>query len=60
MIPTPGPVNIYFLQNRDGTGYRRVSKSRVNAMIESGRAEWVGTDWNEETQSYAHFADRIR
>ena len=52
--------NIYFLQTVDGTGYRRVPRDEVNAMIERGDAEWVGTDYDEETCTYAHFADRIR
>ena len=58
--PAPGPANIYFLQAKDGSGYRRTPKDRVNAMIENGEAEWAGSDWDEETQSYAHFADRTR
>jgi hypothetical protein len=51
--------NIYFLQTRDGKTYRRSTREKVNALIEAGKAEWVGTDGDEETNIVAHYADRI-
>jgi hypothetical protein len=51
--------NIYFLQTVDGKSYRHTTREKVNAMIEAGKAEWVGTDGDEETNIVAHYADRI-
>ena len=51
--------NIYYLQTRDGKSYRRSTREKVNALIETGKAEWVGTDGDEKTNIVAHYADRI-
>lgn len=51
--------NIYQLQTRDGQSYHRSTRERVNALIEKGQAEWVGTDYDEEADAIIHYADRI-
>jgi hypothetical protein len=51
--------NVYRLQTLDGKSYAPSSRDRVNALIETERAEWIGTDWDEETDTVVHYADRI-
>lgn len=51
--------NLYRLQTKDGQGYAPSSRERVNALIETERAEWIGTDWDEDKEAFVHFADRI-
>lgn len=53
------PVNLYRLQTSDGQGYAPSSRERVNALIETERAEWIGTDWDEDKNAFVHYADRI-
>jgi hypothetical protein len=54
------PPNLYRLQTEDGESYSPSTRDKVNALIESGGAEWVGTDFNEEVGAYVHYADRIK
>ena len=51
--------NLYRLQTLDGQGYAPSSRNRVNTLIETERAEWIGTDWDEDLDAYVHYADRI-
>lgn len=51
--------NLYRLQSRDGQIYVPILREKVNALIEKGLAEWVGTDYNAERDAYIHYADRI-
>ena len=52
-------TNIYYLQTVDGKSYRRSTMWKVNKLIMEEKAEWVGTDGDEETDIVAHYADRI-
>lgn len=51
--------NLYRLQTLDGQSYSPCSLSKVNHLIEDERAEWVGTDFDEDLNAYVHYADRI-
>lgn len=51
--------NLYRLQTLDGQSYSPSSRERVNALIESERAEWIGTDYDEGLNAVVHYADRI-
>lgn len=51
--------NVYRLQTWDGSGYAPVSKERCNTLVEEGKAEWVGTNYDEARDAYVHYADRI-
>lgn len=53
------PRNVYRLQTRDGKSYAPSSRDRCNALVTTGRAEWAGTDYDEDKDAYVHFADRI-
>lgn len=50
--------NLYRLQTLDGQSYTPSSRERVNTLIETGRAEWIGTDWDEDKKAFVHYADR--
>jgi len=50
--------NLYRLQSRDEEMYHPVSRAIANLMVEKGRAEWVGTDYDEELDAFVHYADR--
>jgi hypothetical protein len=52
-------VNLYRLQTLDGKSYTPSSRDRVNYLIETERAEWVGTDYDEDKDAFIHYADRI-
>ncbi len=54
MVPS---VNVYMLQSRGG-GYHPIRREVVNILIEKGRAEWIGTDYDEEQDAFVHYADR--
>lgn len=49
--------NIYYLQTRDGRSYRQASQNEVNVLIENGKAEWAGTDGDEDSDTVTHYAD---
>ena len=51
--------NAYRLQRVDGQEYEPMTREEVNARIEKGWAEWIGTDYDEKTDTYVHYADRI-
>ena len=51
--------NVYWLQGPDGKSYNLTTREEVNERIEKGWAEWVGTDYDEKTDTYVHYADRI-
>jgi hypothetical protein len=51
--------NVYRLQGPDGQTYNLTTREAINARIERGWAEWVGTDYDEKTDTYVHYADRI-
>jgi len=51
--------NLYFLEAEDGT-YRLSTRDKVNALIEKGEAEWVGSDPDEDHNAVIHYADRIK
>lgn len=50
--------NVYRLQSRDEETYHPVSRAVANLMVEKERAEWVGTDYDEELDAFVHYADR--
>lgn len=50
--------NVYRLQTLDGQSYAPSTRERVNALIEAERAEWIGTDYDEDKDAYVHYADR--
>lgn len=49
--------NVYRLQSRDGA-YYPISRATVNLLIEKGKAEWIGTDYDEDKDAFVHYADR--
>jgi hypothetical protein len=51
--------NVYRLQTLDGQSYAPSSRERVNSLIETEHAEWVGTDYDEDKDEFVHYADRI-
>jgi len=51
--------NLYRLQARNGDQYHPISREVVNLLIEKGRAEWIGTDYEEKMDAFVHYADRI-
>jgi hypothetical protein len=51
--------NVYRLQSHDGQTYHPTSRVVVNILIEKGRAEWIGTDYEEKMDAFVHYADRI-
>jgi hypothetical protein len=51
--------NLYYLQTRSGYSYNRSTREKVNALIEKGGAEWIGTDYDEDRDEFVHYADRI-
>ena len=52
--------NLYRLQTVDGQRYAPSSRGMVNLLVEKGKAEWVGTDYDEDKDAFVHYADRIR
>jgi hypothetical protein len=52
-------TNVYRLQGPDGQTYNLTTLENINARIERGWAEWVGTDYDEEKDEYVHYANRI-
>lgn len=50
--------NLYYIQTRDGKSYRRSTREKVNALIEEGRAEWSGSEYDEDLDAVVHYADR--
>jgi hypothetical protein len=59
VAPTVTTKNLYRLQSRDEETYHPVSREVANLMVEKGRAEWIGTDYEEERDAFVHYADRI-
>ena len=52
--------NIYRLQSVvDKSRYHSTSQEHVNRLVESGKAEWVGTDWDEDADAFVHYVDRV-
>jgi len=58
-VEAPVTKNAYRLQRVDGQEYEPMTREEVNARIEKGWAEWIGTDYDEKTDTYVHYADRI-
>jgi len=52
--------NLYRLQSQDGETYNPARREVVNLLIEKGRAEWIGTDYEEDKDAFVHYADRIK
>lgn len=51
--------NAYRLQGPDGQTYNPATLDEINARIELGWAKWIGTDYDEKTDTFVHYADRI-
>jgi len=59
VAPTVTVRNLYRIERVDGEGYAPTSRGVANLLVEKGRAEWVGTDYDEDLDAFVHYADRI-
>src|SRR5262245_50200390 len=58
-VVSPVKQNLYRIQRVDGEGYAPTSRGLANLLVEKGRAEWIGTDYDEDLDAFVHYADRI-
>lgn len=52
------PKNVYRIEEPDGE-VREMRRDRLNRLVVAERAEWIGTDFDEDLNAYVHYARRV-